>query len=57
MPGMRAVVSAKGVHDPGTREGNSFNPELAGLFSQTFAEDTVGVALSLSSQTRDGGTQ
>ena len=57
MPGMRAVVSAKGVHDPGTREGNSFNPEFAGLFSQTFAEDTVGVALSLSSQTRDGGTQ
>ena len=39
MPGMRAVVSAKGVHDPGTREGNSFNPEFAGLFSQTFAED------------------
>jgi len=57
MPGMRAVVSAKGVYDPGTRSGNSVNPEFAGLFSQTFAEDTVGIALSLSSQTRDGGTQ
>ena len=57
MPGMRAVVSAKGVYDPGTRSGNSVNPEIAGLFSQTFAEDTIGIALSLSSQTRDGGTQ
>ena len=57
IPGMRAVVSAKGVYDPGTRSGNSVNPEIAGLFSQTFAEDTIGIALSLSSQTRDGGTQ
>ena len=57
MPGMRTVVSAKGVYDPGTRSGNSVNPEIAGLFSQTFVEDTIGVALSLSSQARDGGTQ
>ena len=57
IPGMRAVVSAKGVYDPGTRSGNSVNPEIAGLFSETFAEDTIGIALSLSSQTRDGGTQ
>ena len=57
MPGLRAVVSAKGVHDPGTRKGNSVSPEFAGLFSQTFAEDTVGISLSLSSQQCDGGTQ
>ena len=57
MPGMSTVVSAKGVYDPGTRSGNSVNPEIAGLFSQTFAEDTIGIALSLSSQARDGGTQ
>jgi TonB-dependent receptor len=57
MPGMRAVISAKGVHDPGTRKGNSVNPEFSGLFSQTFSEDRFGVALSLSSQERDGGTQ
>ena len=57
MPGLRAVVSAKGVHDPGTRKGSSVSPEFAGLFSQTFAEDTVGISLSLSSQQRDGGTQ
>ncbi len=57
IPGLRAVVSAKGVHDPGTRNGNSANPEISGLFSQTFKNDTIGVALSLSSQKRDGGTQ
>ena len=57
MPGLRAVVSAKGVHDPGTRKGKSVSPEFAGLFSHTFAEDTVGISLSLSSQQRDGGTQ
>lgn len=56
-PGTRAVVSAKGVYDPGTRRGNSMNPEIVGLFSQTFADDTVGVALSMSQQVRDGGSQ
>ena len=31
--------------------------KLPALFSQTFAEDTFGVALSLSYQERDGGEQ
>ena len=57
MPGTKAVFSAKGVHDPGTRAGNSVNPEFAGLFSKTFSEDKFGIALSLSSQERDGGVQ
>lgn len=57
MPGMKAVFSAKGVHDPGTRAGNSVNPEFAGLFSKTFSEDKFGIALSVSSQERDGGVQ
>jgi TonB-dependent receptor len=57
MPGTKAVVSTKGVYDPGTRNGSSVNPEFAGLFSQTFAEDTFGVALSVSNQQRDGGDQ
>ena len=56
-PGLQAVVSAKGVYDPGTRRGNSVNPEIVGLFSQTFAEDTFGVSLSASKQVRDGGDQ
>ena len=57
MPGTKAVFSAKGVHDPGTRAGNSVNPEFAGLFSKTFSDDKFGIALSLSSQERDGGVQ
>ncbi|MGB0473538.1 MAG: TonB-dependent receptor [Porticoccaceae bacterium] len=56
-PGLQAVVSAKGVYDPGTRRGDSVNPEIVGLFSQTFAEDTFGVSLSASKQVRDGGDQ
>ena len=56
-PGFKAVVSAKGVHDPGTRTGSNVSPELSGLFSNTFADDRVGVSLSLSYQERDGGTQ
>ena len=56
-PGLRAVVSGKGVYDPGTRKGNSVNPEIVGLFSQTFADDTLGVAISASKQVRDGGSQ
>lgn len=57
MPGTKAVFSAKGVHDPGTRAGNSVNPEFAGLFSKTFSDDKFGIALSVSSQERDGGVQ
>ena len=56
-PGLRAVISGKGVYDPGTRKGNSVNPEIVGLFSQTFADDTFGVAISASKQVRDGGSQ
>lgn len=56
-PGFQAAISGKGVHDPGTREGNSLTPEIAGLISNTFADDTFGVSLSASYQERDGGTQ
>ncbi|MDC2891207.1 hypothetical protein [Psychrosphaera algicola] len=41
----------------GTREGESITPEFAGLYSNTFADDTIGVAISLSYQERDGGNQ
>ncbi|MDC3106354.1 TonB-dependent receptor, partial [Gammaproteobacteria bacterium] len=33
------------------------NPEFAGLFSKTFSDDKFGIALSVSSQERDGGVQ
>lgn len=56
-PGMQAAFSGKGVYDQGTRNGRNFTPEFAGLFSNTFLDDTLGVSLSLSSQERDGGFQ
>lgn len=55
--GRKAVFSGKGVHDPGTRDGSSLTPEFASLFSDTFADDTFGVSLSLSYQEREGGSQ
>ncbi|WP_340677234.1 TonB-dependent receptor [Paraglaciecola sp.] len=55
--GERGALSMKGVYDPGTREGNKLTPEFAGLYSNTFADNTFGVALSLSYQERDGGSQ
>lgn len=55
--GRKAVFSGKGVHDPGTRDGSSFTPEFASLLSDTFADDTFGVSLSLSYQEREGGSQ
>ena len=57
MPGFNAVAVVEGIHDPGTRGGDKFTPEFVGLVSQTFADDTVGVALSVSSSIRDGGDQ
>lgn len=56
-PGEEAVFSLKGVHDPSTRDGKTITPEFAGLYSNTFADDTFGVALALSFQEREGGTQ
>jgi TonB-dependent receptor len=55
--GRKAVFSGKGVHDPGTRDGSSFTPEFASLISDTFADDTFGVSLSMSYQEREGGSQ
>lgn len=56
-PGEQGAFSMKAAYDPGTREGESITPEFAGLYSNTFADDTVGVAISLSYQERDGGNQ
>ena len=54
-PGLAATVGIKGVHDTSREEGSSLTPEISGLFSNTFADDTIGVALSASRQERDSG--
>lgn len=55
-PGLKFSVGVKGVYDE-SRTDPSLTPELSGLYSQTFADDTFGVAISASSQSREGGFQ
>lgn len=55
-PGMKASVGIKGVHDTSTESGDNVTPEVSGIFSNTFANDTIGVALSASYQDRDNGS-
>jgi len=53
-PGLKFTVGAKGVYDESSTD-TTLTPELSGLFSQTFADDTIGVAISASNQVREGG--
>lgn len=53
-PGLKFTVGAKAVLDDSSAD-SSLTPELSALYSQTFADDMFGVALSLSSQNRKGG--
>ncbi|MFC4699994.1 TonB-dependent receptor [Glaciecola siphonariae] len=51
-PGLKYSVSAKGLYDESNVEGDDVTPEIAALYSQTFADDTIGVSLSASYQER-----
>ncbi|MDQ2075876.1 TonB-dependent receptor [Marinimicrobium sp. ABcell2] len=55
-PGMTALISGKGIYDSSSRDA-SVTPEIVGLFSNTFADDTIGVAVALSYQERDDGNR
>lgn len=54
-PGLKSVVSVKAVNDQSTDEGSSITPEVSGIYSNTFADDKFGIALSASYQERDSG--
>ena len=54
-PGRTAVAQIKGVHDTSTQTGSDFTPEISGIFSDTFADDTIGIAITASYQERDSG--
>lgn len=60
-PGMRANLGLKAVHDtsaenlPSSLQGDSWTPEVSGIYSNTFADDRFGIALSGSYQERDFG--
>ncbi len=53
-PGLKATFGVKGVMDNSSEEGG-LTPEFSGLYSDTFADDTIGVALSASYQNRNSG--
>ncbi|MFU8830784.1 MAG: TonB-dependent receptor [Wenzhouxiangella sp.] len=57
-PGFTGVISGKGVHETSSsdsqiRDLDRVTPEVAGLYSQTFADDKFGVLISASFQSRD----
>ena len=60
-PGFKANLGLKAVHDtsvdnvPSSLKGDSVTPEVSGIYSNTFADDTFGIALSGSYQERDFG--
>lgn len=54
-PGLKSVVAFKALHDTSTSEGSDFTPELSGIYSNTFNDDTFGIAISASMQERDSG--
>lgn len=51
-PGLRYSFNAKGIYDESNELGEDVTPEFAALYSQTFADDTIGVSLSTSYQER-----
>jgi TonB-dependent receptor len=53
-PGLHFTVGGKAVYDD-SRLDTDITPEISSLYSQTFADDTFGVALSVSRQEREGG--
>jgi len=52
-PGERFSLMGKAVHDSSNEEGNDVTPEFASVYSNTFADDRFGVALSVSHARRD----
>ena len=56
-PGMKASLGVKAVMDTTVEEGDDITPEVSGLYSNTFADDTFGFMVSGSYQKRDSREQ
>jgi TonB-dependent receptor len=54
-PGQKMAVSAKMMDDQSTNSGSA-TPEVFGLYSNTFADDTIGIAVSAAYQERESGS-
>ncbi|WP_258405673.1 TonB-dependent receptor [Shewanella zhangzhouensis] len=51
--GLVASFGVKGHHDTNVEDGSSITPEISGIFSNTFLDDTLGFGLNASYQERD----
>lgn len=54
-PGLKGSIGVKGVYDTSQLYGRSVTPEISGIVSKTFADDTIGILLAGSYQKRNGG--
>lgn len=52
-PGERYSFMAKARHDESVEKGDTVTPEIAGVYSNTFNDDTFGVSLSFNHYQRD----
>ncbi|RUO55550.1 TonB-dependent receptor [Pseudidiomarina homiensis] len=52
-PGQNFTVMGKGIHDSSVETGDDVTPEIAAIYSDTFADDRVGVAFTVSQSRRD----
>ena len=56
-PGLNASFGLKAVNDTSTIKGDAFTPEFSGIYSDTFLDDTFGIAVVASVQERNNGAQ
>ncbi|WP_033538437.1 MULTISPECIES: TonB-dependent receptor [Shewanella] len=52
-----ANIGVKAHHDTSVEDGSSVTPEISGIFSNTFLDDSFGLGLSASYQKRDSNTK
>jgi TonB-dependent receptor len=52
-PGLTATISANALHDTTVEEGDDITPEISGIYSNSFFDDTVGIAVSGRVEYRD----
>lgn len=56
-PGLIASFGVKAMHDTTNERGDDWTPEVSGILSNTFADDTIGVGVFFSRQERDSRIQ
>lgn len=55
-PGLVASFGVKAMMDTTNEKGDDVTPEISGIFSNTFVDDTIGVGVFFSRQERDSRT-